>query len=340
MKYFISAIVSLCLCSFAAETAVLADSRPTVPYVVLFRSEIPADDDATQFISSDWMAAALTFRGTRRVHYVNISVNGLWVVRNIPVLSTAGNGVVQAQWYAFGGANKLNNSATVSYGFSLMPLPAEVAPQETKSASVRSQRVVMCLGGGPGKPFQGGTMDGGELAPKETKHVNEDFPNQEAGLMECGPVALSNSLQWLNKKHKLGMKDDDISTEHMKAVTGWTKKDGVKGDWVHKKAQATNSKIDTYPDISVDKIGKAMDSGCDIELVADKHVAAVVGIAKLNTGKYSIDVAHDTEQGKAGGTKTETIIYAPGSGGIQGGTFLDGTKVTNFVAECKKNTVL
>ena len=67
--------------------------------------------------------------------------------------------------------------------------------------------------------------------------------------------------------------------------------------------------------------------------------AAIVGITKLANGKYAIDVAHDTSQGKAGGTKTETTTFDPATNSFSGGTFLDGTKLDQFVIECRSRKV-
>jgi hypothetical protein len=49
------------------------------------------------------------------------------------------------------------------------------------------------------------------------------------------------------------------------------------------------------------------------------------------TAPYSFDVAHDTQQGTAGGTKTESIPYDKSKGKLTGGSpWARGQKVQQF----------
>ncbi len=108
---------------------------------------------------------------------------------------------------------------------------------------------------------------------------------------------------------------------------------------VEDKVKAFGKVVDTSVDLTVDKLGKAIDDGCDIEMASDGHMAAIVGVTKLDNGKWSIDIAHDTAQGddKAKhNTVTETVTFSPGDKKIKGGTFVDGQTVLAFVVECKK----
>ena len=313
-----------------------AQKPDAAPRLSLYRSRVPADLHATRFVVSDWMSAALTFSGSGFAGYLNLTVGGVWVVQNVPVVAER-DGVPETRWFAFGpGAGVARGTGPVAYGFTLAAAPRDAAPGMTGQTAPAPQPVVMCgRGGGPGNPGSPGALIGGEIAPGETAHAQKDFPNQEAKLMECGPVAISNSLQWLKKTKNLDVPDSDITPDALDVTLGWDpKKNGLTDGWLEKKKKKFGKLIDTSTK-GVDQLGQAMDDGCDIELEADTHIAAIVGVTKLNTGKWSIDVAHDTDQGKAGGTKTETIIYSPGDSRIKGGTFLDGTKVSNFIVECK-----
>lgn len=123
----------------------------------------------------------------------------------------------------------------------------------------------------------------------------------------------------------------------MKKATGWSKV-GVLNGWIQKKDQYMKDHglpIETTV-VPVDQVPGKMDEKCDIELDGKEHVAAIVGIAKLESGKYQIDIRHDTNQGSPGGTTDETILYDPATQLLEGGTWLVGKRVDNFVVECAK----
>ncbi len=87
------------------------------------------------------------------------------------------------------------------------------------------------------------------------------------------------------------------------------------------------------PTSSADVI-KEVDAGEDVELQGDWHTAAVVGITDLGGGKYALDVAHDTMQGVAGGTQTDSIVYDPATGKFKGSPgFFDGSSFQFAVGE-------
>lgn len=290
---------------------------------------------------SDWGRLLLTFQGSQDVRYLNLSVNGRWAIRNVPVLSIHGDKVTQTITYTFSlGVPSGRQMTQLSYGISLGPQTVEIPPTESDKAPVSQEQVnVTCPTSNTPMPLGPATpLVGGKLADGETKHVNNTtFPNQEAGKLECGPVAVSNSLQWLNNIHSLGLKPGDIDIDAMKKATGWTS-NGVPADWFKKKDQYMKDHgipIETTT-VPIDQVPEKMDKKCDIELDGQVHIVAIVGIAKLDNGKYSITVRHDTKQGEPGGTIDETVTYDPSTNKVEGGTWLDGKRVDNFVVECPK----
>ena len=88
-----------------------------------------------------------------------------------------------------------------------------------------------------------------------------------------------------------------------------------------------------FTDMSL--LGDELDDDQDIELQGDWHTAAIVGLTEWANGCYAIEVAHDTEQGTAGGTIVQTVIYCPTTGKFVGSPgFFDGSSFRYAVVEC------
>ncbi len=122
----------------------------------------------------------------------------------------------------------------------------------------------------------------GEQAMSNEKLINDEtFPNQKAGLNECVPAALSNSLKWLNKKHNLGMKDEDLSIASMKKAVKW-QPTGAGEQWASLKKKFRPDLITTTTQ-QIEEVVKAFERKCDVELEAGDHVAALVGITRKRT---------------------------------------------------------
>jgi len=299
--------------------------------------------------NSDWLALNLTFFGDPRILYLNLSANGIWALQNVPVQSIFGDYNPQTMTYHFGaGLQPGQKLEMLGFGVSLTHNVLESPPPETTSTVVQHDEIIFISGeiGSEVSFARAQPLVGGPAAPlpgenKPTKHVNDDgFPNQEADTNACAPVAFSNSLQWLNAKHNLGLKAGDIDIAAMKQATGFQPGVGSPADSYQGKAKATAGLgIETTVSKNPDDAANALDKDCDVELDVNGHVAAVVGIMKLASGKYAIDVAHDTKQGVMGGTKTETTIFDPATNSLSGGTFLDGTKLDQFVIECPKKPI-
>jgi hypothetical protein len=301
------------------------------------------------FPASDWGRLAVTFQGAAQVLYLNLNVNGKWVIRNLRVHSVEGAGKEQTITVAFGLGNARGQRLDrVDHGISLTATPADAMPPASGSMAVVPETLNELCTGGDGKdglPPAPGAVVGGEQDKKEGKHVNSGFVNQDAPRLGCVQTAFSNSLQWLKKNNPSlsGVKDDDISIGALGTAVGASEATGTPDGFIAKKRDHLAAKgipIDTT-EVSVADVGKKIDEKCDVEMWTQgsvKHFAAVVGISKGADGKYSIDVAHDTDQGNVGGAKTETVTYDPAADKISGGTWLNDAKVLTFVVECPRKT--
>lgn len=305
--------------------------------------------------NSGWGGVDLTYAGDVGILYFNLNINDTWQVQNIPVLSHEGPGVMQTVTYTFSlGVPDGTEVLEVDYGFALTDVPLLVVPPIIGVSAVQDAERIIESGFKdadilpsfpPASPLEGGP------AAEPVKHAHENFPNQESGLNECCPVAVSNSLKFLNDKHNMGLDADDIDIEDMKDATNWdpagswidhddTRPEGQRNAWWEDKKEhmednkipVTTRKITNLADLAAE-----IDAGQDVELQGDWHTAAIVGITDLGGGKFSIDVAHDTEQGKKGGTKTETIVYNPTTKKFEGSPgFFDGSSFRYAVVECPK----
>lgn len=323
-------------------------------------AQMDFDLDGMIYTDTEWGAVDFTFIGQEPIMYFNLAVSGTWQVQNIPVLSIEGVDVEQTMTYYFDlGTERGVNVDGLDYDYMFTPDIIDAMPGGAVTATVVDRQAV----------FSPGTVETeivslslvsaepliGALAKIPEKFAHKDFPNQDCGVNECCPAAVSNSLKFLNKKWSLGIKDSKTTIDDMKKATNWDK-DGCwidhddnrpKGQrnawWEDKKKYMEDNDypITTRRVTDLGKIAEEIKSGQDVELLGDWHAAAIVGITDLGGGKFSIDVAHDTEQGKAGGTKTETITYDPNTKKFSGSPgFFAGSSFRYAVVECPSYYVL
>ena len=290
--------------------------------------------------NSDWGSLDYTYMGPSSIQYFNLTVNGVWRVQNMPLLSNEGFGNPSTLTFNFSLGNAAGTSVpTVSYGYSTTLATQPVAPVMNNAANltVRDINAGTAEGGDLlGLTPAPGALLGGVGGFNSAGHAN--FPNQDCGVNFCAPVSVSNSLQFLNAKHILGMAAADISTAAIAAAIGTTGAGTPIGWWNQKDAymKAKNLPITTVTSASAQDAIDAIKAGKDVELGGGGHRAALVGIAALDDGRYAIDVAHDTNQGNAGGTKIERGILDPTAGTtgkITGITFWNNADFRNFVIE-------
>jgi hypothetical protein len=304
-------------------------------YVVLYRSYAGPDN-------LDWGIAELTFTGSTKIKYFNLTVNGTWRIQNMPVLSLQGDTATQTQNFYFG-----LERGPINYTFKLdavlSSMPAKVG---IPAVVIYEQHIIY-----PGikdtvfytMPPPPEFVVGGEIEDT-IQHKHEKFPNQEANSMECTPTAVSNSLKFLNTKHKMGMSDEEISIEKMKIATHWDNGCDPEMWPLYKDSYMKAHRIPITTrrykrdEIQMDQIIAEIDACQDIELDLTNspwHTVAIVGIADFEDGRYSVSIAHDAWQDKSGYTIEETGIWDSNTLQWSG---LPWVSLFQFVVECPSDT--
>ncbi|HWP31006.1 MAG TPA: hypothetical protein VNK96_04665 [Fimbriimonadales bacterium] len=290
--------------------------------------------------NSNWGTVKITYVGESFPLYFNLNVNGAWQVMNIPLLSVEGAGFLQSVNISYALPFPWGTDVNyMEYNFSITPYPLDYLPPGNEPANVQDLNQNMWSGGLHGfLPFAPPEPVRGFLVCDELKtHAN--FPNQEAGANECVPTAVSNSLQWLNTKHNLGMKAEDITTEKMKTATGWTKGGCDSNKWpdtkdAYMKAKGLPVKTTKYKPREIDKVYEQF-ADQDVEMDTGTHTVSVVGMAKLCNGDYTLVFAHDPDQNKPNTATQETVTWETTAAKIRGGgAWCNNKLIKNWIVEC------
>jgi len=314
-----------------------------LPRISFYQMDYNLDGIATD--NTDWGTADLSFLGSPDVMYFNLTVNGVWQVQNIPVLSIEGEGVEQTHSIPFDLGNEVGENVTsLEYAYSLTPDTLATGPVGATPAAVGCDTIQIYNCGKeqpfPLAPGAAEVVKGGEV--QDAHHNHADFPNQLAGHYECAPAAVSNSLQFLNREHKLGLKPEDMTIAKWKEVLGFVANWGVSRDgWpalkdAYMKKHGIPITTRVFPAGDIDKIGAEIDAKQDVEMELFGHTVSVVGISRLKNGTYKFDIAHDRFQcdGKTPPKKPENNIWDPVTQSWSG--TLTGFGLNYFVVECPK----
>lgn len=326
--------------------AAIVSAWPTQAQLELYQLDLTTDNG--QQFYSDWGACDLSFMWHGAPLYLNLSVDGIWGIQNVPVFS----------------GKQIGSMERLRLNFPLPVSPGVPYPMGRVAYSLTSQPSGPPTDAVP-TPFaqlsyeiysghSGAKMD---IVPPEfligclvqdAPTAHENFPNQDCGPLECVPAAVSNSLKFLNAKHSMGLNDADLSIDKMKPATGWVRGTGSPNATWHKtKDKYCNLRKTTGagPQIPVTtrrfgnhelgRIAAELKDGQDIEIGTDTHCMAVVGITECEDS-YTIQVAHDTDQRKPGGTVTETGIINKNSRKIKGVPFVNNQVIRYIVIECPK----
>ncbi len=301
------------------------------------------------------------------VKYFNLTVEGGWVIQNMPLVSWMGPGFIHSVNLSFDlnvpdgtDVSMLNNVGwSIDNGIQLSgPLPMGIA-------YVYTGVVTGYIGKIPSSfwpPFFPDNPKIGGAGPPAVC-VGPYFPNKDCGKAECVPAAVSNSLEYLQNTQGEPPWGKLTSTDSMKPATGWTPptaldSGGCPVNWStqkdqHMNANGYNINTDQFPDppalgheateAECDAAMAAVAAGDDVEIDGGHHVAVVTNIVKGTDASgdtiYTITVKHDTQQGQPGGCQSETVVYKPPQNGnpsdTTGGSpgFFDGDKVNGFVSE-------
>ena len=143
------------------------------------------------------MFAALKFHGYGLAGYFNLSVDGDWVVQNVPVIAMR-DGAPESTWFGFTHDGPSPHGGD-SVGYSVSAHVSEAPPRETLRMAIGPHPFSFC-GGDPGGDGQAkgpsADLTGGRIVGKPHFHEGE-YPNQKSLVNQCVSVAFSNSLKWL-----------------------------------------------------------------------------------------------------------------------------------------------
>jgi len=350
-KPFLRIILSSLVVSVFLLFLVCGEEKPVNPYnaeLTFEQMDFDLDGEITE--NSSWGYVTLTFDGSPDVIYFNLVVDSRWVIQNIPVLSTEGEGIKQAQTVAFDlGVADGTKVSEIEYSFTLNNDIIDEKPDYTQTSPVTDGLIVFYSG------FTGEVYETKKPPPPPPelscdKHRVKDwamhkdkFPNQECGEKECVPAAVSNSLKFLNSKYNLGLTDEQTGIGKMKDATGWSSGYGCDKDnwWTQKNEYMMNNHypITTTQTNKFDDVLQAIKDGKDVELSYDSHCVAVVGIAKIEDGNYILLIAHDKAQNddsEKGRAKPEIIKYDSTTKTFSG-TDWAGKSFNYFVIEAKSS---
>lgn len=280
-----------------------------------------------EILKSNWGSANYTYTGGSTSQYFNLSVDGVWRVKNMPLQAFGGMGDEATVTFNFDlGVPTGASVNTVNYGYTVTQSPVSAAPT-ISSVSTVSNRIISggadIVGITPEMPAPSRILEGGSILSEAS--ISKP-PNQECGKNQCVPAAISNSLKYLNANYNLGMSDSDISIGSIATAVNTTPLGTALGFWNLKDAylKSKGYKIKTVYTTSFKDVVNAVNQGLDVEIIGGAHFAMVVGAVDVGKGNYTLTVAHDTEQGKAGGTVIEPGTYSTTTNTISGITWMSG----------------
>jgi hypothetical protein len=297
---------------------------------------------------SDWGQVTLSYDDPGIAQYLNLNVDGNWVVQNVcvptglPAGGGGGGGCAVNLKFDLGVADGTQVNS-LNYGYSLTTEPATSVPEIQGSAAV-TQRDYQIGGeggydlGGADKPTHSPQKDAAPNGPKTIAIIPGlgGFVNQPQGPNECAPGAISNSLKYLKSRGKVQGLNDDISD--IKPIIGWGA-DGAPADWPTRKKNhfenKTGQRVNTRFIEAPLTLAKAMDlinqlkDGQDIEVDLKGHVEVLVGLALNKDGTVDLVLADDDQKD----AQSDPLHI---SGLMTNGTVqtIDGMELERFVVEC------
>lgn len=290
------------------------------------------DTDTT--LLSDWGAIDITFMGSTGYKFLNLKVDTVWAIENMPVVSVEGIlSQTQRFWFPLSDSDTVFTSLIVGMTFTDTLLT--VAPSLTDTVSVSQFTYKIFTGstsgattGGKKKPSDKEKQKGGApTAPAPAAPSHAGFPNQSADPNECVPAAISNSLNYLNAKHSMGMPAGAISIDSLKQPLNWTPSAGVdRTSWADRKNKYMQKrklpiKTGDGGPAHLGQIPKLLADGQDVEIDAvfkgdptKAHAMSIVNVTPLPGGNFSITDRHDADQAGPGGLVDETGTFDTGEG--------------------------
>lgn len=299
--------------------------------------QLDVADDVDVRPDSEWGLLTVRFLTHPDPVYLTASIDGSLRVDNLALLSTD-SGAEQVVSVAIRIADTDGLDVTrADVGVSVGTTPGGASPAPV-SVPVGATPVALASGevGTPadmGNPDPGAVGAGAGAVEGSTMGLNPDLPNQECRLNWCVPCAVSNSLQFLAAHHGTTFPNGTTTIEYWGEILGTTERDGTELDWPTKKdakLAALGVKVRTTTTTDPAAALDAVRRGCDVELRASGHVAAISAMAKNADGSYTIHVKHDILQNQPGGLVHEAGLLRDGQ--LTGLTWL--RSLYGFTMEC------
>jgi len=316
--------------------------------------------DGVETHNSDWGVAEVSFVGSDEILYLNLNAYETWAIQNVPVLSVMGDDVDQIQRFWFPLPVETGEDIEwILYGISLTENIIEAPPEPAEEGIVNDDGYIVFNGA---RDFEMNTeitgaaiVRGGIVQDEPEQHRNLNFPNQQAGPGECAPTAVSNSLQFLNKTHNMGLNASNLTIAKMKEACNWgplpspgcwifhndSRPAGERNAWYEDKNESMadldiNVSTRRFNKTEIGNISDEIDDDQDIEMELGGHTVSVVGIAELENGNFSVTVAHDKNQSNNNaGTVVETGVWNA-TNGWSGALAPYGNNLNYFIVECPK----
>ncbi len=307
--------------------------------------------------NSNWGVAELTFVGSNDILYLNLNAYEIWGIKNVPVISVMGSSDEQTQRFWFPLPTEIGEDiGFIYYGISLTEDILETPPSITDERPIEDDEYIVfdaALDFDMITEITGAVPVEGSAAIEPEQHRNLNFPNQQAGPGECAPTAVSNSLQFLNDAHNMGLNTSNLTIEKMKEACNFnttaspgcwifhddSRDEGQRNAWYEDKnnyMQENNINVSTrrFNKSDIGRIADEMDEDQDIEMEIGGHTVSVVGITEQEDGNFSVTIAHDKNQhNDSEGTVVETGIWNS-TNGWSGALAPYGTNLNYFIVEC------
>lgn len=330
-------------------------------------------DSVTQF-NSDWGGLELQYDSFPGTMYVNLSTDlpgttTQWQIQNLLISKYGSDTEKTLIYFDIGDTSVEVNS--INYGLSLTPFPLNEQPIINSTDSVFSKTIEINSGiygldtdkseientyfdnnSDQAVPTVGGT-------PVNTAGIdNKHRVNQEAGKNECVPVAISNSVKFLNSMYNLNIPIFKTTIEFMKYAVGFIPDKGAPVNFADLKRNwfsMNNIPITTREyklDIDMDKIMCELSRNQDVEITVERyyyhwlwgsiqiaaHTAQISSISYLGEGRYELEISHDTEQDKIGGRERSYTIFDTRVNKFTAGIFKRyNLGIHSIIVECPVN---
>lgn len=290
----------------------------TAMAVELSFSQLDRFRNEESVLDSAWGEVQVSYLESAEITYLNLNVNGNWVVSNMPVTGFADPGTSQvfSTFFDLGIENGVDVTS-LDYVSSITTAPLQSIPLGTPTTSPVATLRHQVGGSTPDEvpltnKWEVAEPDKKEIEKKQRVRGYDKFPNQPIGWNECVPGSLSNSLTYLKNRKQIpkkkeripGTKATDIDTviDEVGTTTGGTptkewlkRKNKAYGKWVKSTDVKVTTKRKPLRKELVDDLIKFLKQGRDIEIQLDGHLVNLVGVIVKKDGCVILEVLSDSQ---------------------------------------------